>query len=528
VKLDPGAHVFYAFGFALKSGCDNFESVMEDPPPRTRDFYWPNLQLSSCDLSAFDRPFSEDEVWQAIRQMPVSKAPGPDGFTGLFFRKCWQVIRPDVMAAIHAFYDLRCRDLNLLNKVAIVLLPKKEGAEDVRDFRPISLIHAVAKIITKVLALRLEPLLSQLISTTQSAFIKKRSIHDNFLYVRNLTRRFHRTKTPALLLKLDISKAFDSVRWDYLLSLMQHRGFPTRWQNWITALLSSSTSTVMLNGSPLLPIQHGRGLRQGDPLSPLLFILAIEPLNQLLQVATDRGLLTKLNGRAARFRISMYTDDVVVFLKPSVTDATNLRDLLLNFGKVTGLQTNLQKTTVSTISCDNIDLEVILAALPIARAHFPLKYLELPLSPYRLRKLDFQPQIEKAVGKLSVWNGKNLTQAGRVSLTKSVLSSQPVYLLSVIKPPKEVLDDIDKLRRRFLWRVIRPFREESVRSTGRKRHFQKNSAISASLTSTGSLLHSNCGGSGMSGPHRIKRGWARRCLVPSRTDCFLRLAPQSL
>jgi hypothetical protein len=147
----------------------------------------------------------------------------------------------------------------------------------------------------------------------------------------------------------------------------------------------------------------------------------------------------------------MYADDAVVFLKPSVTDATNLRDLLLNFGQVTGLQTNLQKTTVSTISCDNIDLEAILAALPIARAHFPLKYLGLPLSPYRLRKLDFQPQIDKAAAKLSAWNGRNLTHAGRVSLSKSVLSSQPVYLLSVVKPPNEVLDDIDKLRRRFLW-----------------------------------------------------------------------------
>jgi hypothetical protein len=147
----------------------------------------------------------------------------------------------------------------------------------------------------------------------------------------------------------------------------------------------------------------------------------------------------------------MYTDDVAVFLTPSIRDATNLRDLLLNFGKVTGLQTNLQKTTVSTISCDNIDMEEILAALPIARAHFPLKYLGLPLSPSRLRKLDFQPQIDKAAVKLFVWNEKNLIQAGHISLTKSVLSSQPVYVLLVIKPPKEVLDDIDKLRRRFLW-----------------------------------------------------------------------------
>jgi hypothetical protein len=147
-------------------------------------------------------------------------------------------------------------------------LPKKEGAEAITDYRPISLIHAVTKIVTKVLALRLQPFMHRLISVCQSAFIKKRSIHDNYLYVRNLTRRFHRTKTATLLFKLDISKAFHSVRWDYLIALLAHRGFPMRWINWITSLLSSSTSTVMLNGVPLTPIQHGRGLRQGDPLSP--------------------------------------------------------------------------------------------------------------------------------------------------------------------------------------------------------------------------------------------------------------------
>jgi hypothetical protein len=185
--------------------------------------------------------------------------------------------------------------------------------------------------------------------------------------------------------------------------------------------------------------------------SPLLFILAIDPLNHLLQVATDRGLLSPLNSWTTRFRVSMYADDAVIFIKPSVDDVNNLTELLSNFGLVTGLQTNLQKTTVSAISCDEINLASILGGLPVARAHFPIKYLGLPLSPRRLRKVEFQPQIDKAASKLSVWYGRNLTQAGRVCLTKSILSSQPVYLLTVVKPPKEVLDDIDKIRRCFLW-----------------------------------------------------------------------------
>jgi hypothetical protein len=118
---------------------------------------------------------------------------------------------------------------------------------------------------------------------------------------------------------------------------------------------------------------------------------------------------------------------------------------------VTGLQTNLQRTTVSAISCNDFDLDAIHGNLPIARAHFPIRYLGLPLSSRRLRKIDFQPQIDKAASKLSTWYGRNLTQAGRVCLTKAVLSSQPVYLLTVIKPRKEVLEDIDNIRRCFLW-----------------------------------------------------------------------------
>lgn len=197
-----------------------------------------------------------------------------------------------------------------------MLIPKQEGADEITDFRPISLIHGIGKLISKILAIRLQPIMNSLISHAQSAFIKKRSIHDNFMYVRNLARRFHQTNMTTLLLKLDITKAFDTVRWDYLLQLLQLKGFLPRWRNWISNILCTSTTRVLLNGCPSNPIHHGRGLRQGDPLSPLLFIMAIDPLHQLLENATDRGLLSPLNGRSARLQTSLYADDAAIFMKP--------------------------------------------------------------------------------------------------------------------------------------------------------------------------------------------------------------------
>lgn len=182
--------------------------------------------------------------------MPIDKAPGPDGYTGNFFRACWDIIKEDMVVVFNSINNLRCANMSLLNSANIILIPKKEGAEEVKDFRPISLIHSVAKILAKLLALRLRPHMRSLISVNQSTFIKGRSIHDNFLYVRNLARRYHRTRRPMLLFKLDITKAFDSVRWDYLVALLQHHGFPQKWRDWISFLLSTSTSQVLLNRIP--------------------------------------------------------------------------------------------------------------------------------------------------------------------------------------------------------------------------------------------------------------------------------------
>jgi mannosylglycoprotein endo-beta-mannosidase len=281
----------------------------------------------------------------------------------------WLILHSeDLMKLIHQFGNLHVAN--------IVLLPKKDGAEDVLDFRPIILIHAVAKIIAKVLALRLALLIDGLVSNSQSAFIKKCN-HNNFLY---LAKRFHKSKTLTLLFKLNIRKAFDSIRWEFIMGLLQRRGYPSRFLNWITTLLTRSSSRVLLNGIAGNPILHGRGLRQGDPLSALLFVLSIDPLTQILEGATRHGLLHKLCGRGTILRTSIYADDAAVFLAPFKEDIQNAAQILDSFGEVTGLCMNILKSSVVLIHYNSIDLDEVLGGLPITRASFPLKYLGLPLS----------------------------------------------------------------------------------------------------------------------------------------------------
>ena len=274
---------------------------MGRPIERTLDLNWDNLDQPALNLHSLDDPFSEDEIKTAIFQMPADIALGPDGYTGAFFRACWDVIKGDFMEAVIAFHNLRISSLPLLNSANIVLIPMKEGIDYVTDCRrPISLIHSFAKIIAKALALRLAPYMKTIVPPTQSAFIKKRSIHDNFMAVRNTARSFHRNNIPALFIKLDITKAFDSVRWDYLRTLLQRLGFPPRWRDWIASLLATSTSRFLLNEVPSTPLKHGRGLRQGDPLSPLLFVITIDLLRRLLDLAIERAILSKLRGTHAQ------------------------------------------------------------------------------------------------------------------------------------------------------------------------------------------------------------------------------------
>lgn len=231
----------------------------------------------------------------------------------------------------------------------IVLLPKKMGVACPNDFRLITMIHSFAKLISKILALRLAPKLSELVDRNKNAFIRLRTIQDNFKYIQRASVLIREKKIPMILLKLDISKAFDTLSWPFLLEVLRARGFSEKWCRWIAALLSTASSRILLNGHQGPPIRHFRGVHQGDSLSSVLFIIAMDVLHRMLAKASRDGVLRPMAPREVKFQCSLYANDVILFIRPTIQEALAVKEILRVFGEASGLRMNLAKFLVTPI-----------------------------------------------------------------------------------------------------------------------------------------------------------------------------------
>jgi len=429
---------------------NHFDGVLGQAKARSVTFDLAAFHRAGIELDVLDEPFTEEEICATIQSLPADRAPGPDGFTGQFYKTCWPIIKTDFITAIVFLQQGDARKLELLNSAYLTVIPKKVEALEAKDFRPISLIHSFAKLVTKLMANRLAPLLDRLVATNQSAFTRGQCIHDNFMLVQQTIKVLHRRKIASLFLKLDISKAFDSVAWAFLLEILEHLGFGDNWRNLISNLLKSASTQVLLNGEPGKIISHQRGLRQGDPLSPMLFILVMDVLNSLFIQAESDGLLLPLHSTGQC--LSLYADDVELFIHPEETDLQLTRSLLQVFGDVSGLQTNLQKSCVIPNHCEGEIAEAVNSTLQCTTSNFPTTYLGLPISDKKLRRGDLLPWIEKIPNKLPGWKASLMTLAGRAVLVRFVLTAILVYLLVAIQVPKWFIRAIDKIGGFFMER----------------------------------------------------------------------------
>jgi hypothetical protein len=215
-----------------------------------------------------------------------SKSPGPGGFNFAFIKEFWGMLKVEVRILFDQFHGIECLPSGLLSYF-LALIPKVNSPETLGDFRPISLLGCIYKLIAKVLTARLAKVVGSVVSSTQSAFIKGRQLVDGVLVLNEVVDFAKKTGKDCLLLKVDFQKAYDSVDWGFLMYMLHRFGFNDKWIRWIKFCVCSGKMSVLVNGSPTEEINIRRGLKQGDPLAPFLFLLVAEGLGSMMRQAVE-------------------------------------------------------------------------------------------------------------------------------------------------------------------------------------------------------------------------------------------------
>lgn len=294
--------------------------------------------------------FSELEVLGALNQMAPLKAPGPDGMPPLFYQHFWEVMKYDVTNAVLSWSNTGTLP-DPINHTLITLVPKVDNPELVTEFRPISLCNVLYKIYSKVLANKLKKFLPSLITEHQSAFAKDCLISDNIMVA---FETFHHMKNHSsgrhgfMALKLDMSKAYDRVEWVYLEKLMERMGFCPRWIALVMSCVKMVTYSIKVNGEPMGMIHPERGIRQGDPLSPFLFLLCTEGVHALIKHSARIGDLKgfSLCKRGPKLTHLFFADDSLLFCRTTYEDCNNILKLLAEYESLSGQKIDKDKTAI--------------------------------------------------------------------------------------------------------------------------------------------------------------------------------------
>jgi hypothetical protein len=284
--------------------------------------------LGEADKEILNSPFSEKDVVSAIMSMKAESAPGPNGLTVTFFRKFWRYLKKDFMQMVQDFNRNRL-DLKRLNYGVITLVPKVKEANTVRQYMPICLLNVDFKIFPKLLTDRITSLADGLISDTQSAFIKGRNILEGVVLLHEVLDEFRRSGQQGVLFKINFEKAYDKVRWNFVSEV----GFLETWIHQVMSTVQGGQVCVNVNGERTQYFKTYQGLRQGDPLSPLLFNIIAEVLATLLRKALNLGLIKEVMSHLIPEGIThiQYADDTILMVAGDDSSIVNMKLILYCF-----------------------------------------------------------------------------------------------------------------------------------------------------------------------------------------------------
>ncbi|XP_010489852.1 PREDICTED: uncharacterized protein LOC104767537 [Camelina sativa] len=360
-----------------------------------------------------------------------------------FFVGCWNYIGAEVTEAVAEFFQSG-RLLEQGNATSLILIPKITNATQPSDFRPISCLNTVYKVIAKLLATRLQSLLVHVISSSQSAFLLGRLLAENVLLATEIVHVYNKSNIdPSAMLKVDLRKAFDSVRWDFILSVMKAIASPDKFINWIHQCIATPSFSVSVNGASGGFFKSSKGLRQGDPLSPYLFVLAMEVFSKLLQSRFDAGYI-HYHPQTSDLSLShlMFANDIMIFFDGGSSSLHGVVEALDDFTSWSGLKVNRDKSHLFLAGVVQYEKDTMLRYdFPIGT--LPIRYLGLPLMHRKLKISEYAPLLDKISARFRSWAVKSLSHAGRVQLISSVINGTVNFWISTFLLPKGCLKRIE-------------------------------------------------------------------------------------
>lgn len=396
---------------------------------------------------------SAEEVTKLLFKLNPNKAPGPDGLTSAFFKASWGFLSHEVLDSVAHFFSSSFMPA-ASNSTILSLVPKHPGASSISQYRPISCLNTLYKVVARLLVRRLKPILPDLIVPNQTAFVKNRLLIENTILAGELVNGYHRrTGTKKITIKVDIAKAFDTLSWEFLFNCLEGLQIPQQLLSWLRACICTPSYMIGYNGMVQGYFKGKRGLRQGDPLSPYLFVIAMNVLSLMLNKAAAE-MRIQYHSRCSSSRLThlCFADDLLIFIDGSIDSVQNVLQVLDEFERRSGLAVSRQKSSFFSSGLSQHEIDTIKASTGMPSGILPVRYLGVPLCTKKLSLANCEVLIQQIRAKFNSWSVKTLSFAGRLLLIKTVIAGITNFWCASFLLPKACINKINSLCGHFLWK----------------------------------------------------------------------------